>query len=139
MAQLNPYLLFEDSCRAAMEFYKSCLGGDLVLNTIGDSPMGAQVPPEMKNRIMHSMLKNEHITLMASDKMKPNQEVKDGNRVTLCMVCDSQDEMERLFTALAEGGNIMMPLKEEFFGWFGMFTDKFGIDWMFQFGMGPKK
>ena len=55
MAQLNPYLTFNGNCRQAMEFYKACLGGELSLTTVGDSPMKDQMPAEAQNAVMHWM------------------------------------------------------------------------------------
>lgn len=137
MAQLGPYLNFDGNCREAMEFYKSCLGGELTFMTVEGSPMASQVPENYKNQIMHSSLQAEGITLMASDTLGFH-ELKLGNNVSLCLVGNSEDEVKTLFSKLSEGGKVSAPLKEEFFGWFGMFTDKFGIQWMVQFGKEKK-
>lgn len=133
MASLNAYLEFNDQCQEAMTFYKSCLGGELILNTVGDSPMAAQMPTEMRGKILHSMLASGKIVLMGSD-MGKEKEYKPKNSVSLCLVCDSQDEIERLFSLLSKGSRVIHPLKKEFFGTFGAITDKYGINWMFQFG-----
>ena len=136
MAQLNPYLGFNGNCREAMEFYKSVLGGELTMQTMGESPMAAGMPPEQHNNILHSQLKNEHLILMGSDMGGESTE-KGGEKLSLCMVCESKEEIERLFAALSEGGNVEHPLKEEFFGTFGDFRDKYGFRWMFQYS--PEK
>ncbi len=106
--------------------------------TVGESQMAAQMSPESHKNIMHSMLKNEHIVIMASDMMDEG-EAQTGNRISLCMVCQSKEEIERLFAAIGAGGKVGNSLKEEFFGTFGDLTDKFGINWMFQFGTGEQK
>jgi PhnB protein len=135
MAQLIPYLTFDGNCREAMTFYKDCIGGELELQTVGGSPMAASMPAEMKDRIMHSSLTAKGIKLFASDAMGHEAVVK-GNTITLCVVGDSESEIEKLFPRLAAGGKVNQPLKKEFFGLFGFLTDKFGIAWMFQHGTG---
>jgi PhnB protein len=131
MAQLNPYLHFNGNCAEAMKFYHACLGGDLTVLTVGDSQMAATTPKEALNNVMHSTLIKDGFTLMASDMMESDQGVQ-GNTVTLCMVCNSKQEIESLFSSLSAGGKVGHPLKEEFFGTFGDLTDKYGFNWMFQ-------
>jgi len=131
MAQLNPYLTFNGNCREAMEFYKACLGGELSLTTVGDSPMKDQMPAEAQNAVMHSLLRSDGIILMASDQMTPGALVN-GNTITLCVIGNSKAELDTFFTRLAAGGNVSQPLQETFFGAYGALTDKFGINWMFQ-------
>jgi PhnB protein len=138
MAKMHPYLSFDGNCREAMTFYKDCLGGELELNTVGDSPMAAQMPAEAHDRIMHSMLTNGNFVLMASDMLMPGPLVQ-GNTVTLCMVGENKGEVEAAFAKLAEGGQVTHAIKEEFFGTYGDLTDKFGQKWAFQFGMGATK
>ncbi len=138
MSQLSPYLMFAGNAREAMTFYKECLGGKLEISTVGDSPMSAQMPKEAQNNVMHSTLTAEGISLMASDMMGDAGE-KPGNTISLCLVCKSPEEIKIVFEKLSAGGKIVQPLKEEFFGTFGQFTDKFGIAWMMQYGMGETK
>ena len=137
MAQLNAYLMFPGNCREAMEFYKRCLGGELTLMTIGDSPMTAQMPAEMHGKIMHSMIASGKMTLMGSD-MVGEERYKPGNTISLCLVCESKEEIETLFSQLSQGGQVKNPLKEEFFGTYGDLTDRYGFNWMFQFGGNQK-
>ena len=137
MASLNAYLGFNGQCQEAMNFYKSCLGGELILNTVGDSPMEAQMPAEMRGKILHSMLTSGKMVLMGSD-MVEEEGYTPGNSISLCLVCESKEEIERLFLQLSNGGRVTHPLKEEFFGTFGAITDKFGFNWMFQFGGAQK-
>ena len=132
MAQLNAYLHFNGNCRQAMTFYKECLGGELNLMSVGESPAAAQMPGVEKKSIMHSHLKNGTIQLMASDRMGPG-EVTKGNQISLTIVCSSKKEADTLFSKLSAGGKVSHAMKEEFFGYFGDFTDKFGIDWMLNF------
>jgi PhnB protein len=130
MAQLNSYLTFNGNCREAMEFYRDCLGGELSIMTLGDSPMASQMP-DKKDEVMHSTLKKDGMVLMASDMIMPGELVQ-GNTVTLCIIGGSAEELKTFFTKLSEGGKVGHELKEEFFGTFGELTDKFGMNWMFQ-------
>ena len=132
MAQLTAYIGLNGQCREAMEFYKKCLGGELQIMTFGDSPMGKDMSPEMRNRIMHSALIKKDLLLMASD-MSYDEGYKPGNNVSLCLVCSSEDEIQTLFKNLSEGGHVRHSLKKEFFGTYGDLTDKYGFNWMFQY------
>src|SRR5258708_29695825 len=137
MAQLIPYLHFKGNCREAMTFYKDSLGATLDMQSIGESPMAADMPKEAHNNVLHATLKTDGFELMASDMTEPEAGVQ-GNTVTLCLVCGSKQEIETLYSKLSAGGKVGHPLKEEFFGTFGDLTDKFGFDWMLQFDNHPK-
>jgi PhnB protein len=132
MKQLNPYLRFNGTCKEAMTFYKDCLGGELTLTTVGESPMAEQMT-EDKDKIMHSTLKKDNLTIMATDLSGPEGLTK-GNMMVLCLNGTDKDEIKGYFEKLSAGGTIKTPLREEFFGLFGDFTDKFGVDWMVQAG-----
>jgi PhnB protein len=129
MTQLNPYLHFDGNCREAMTFYKACLGGELALQTVGESPMAAQMPPDAQKKVLHASLKSDGMVIMASDMMGP-EGVKKGNEIALTIVCSSKEEIERFFAKLSAGGKVGHPLKEEFFGLYGDLTDRYGINWM---------
>lgn len=130
MKRLNAYLRFDGNCRQAMEFYKECLGGQLNLMTIGDSPMAAQMP-DMKDRVIHSTLEADGMVLMASDMMGP-QGITKGNAVTLCINGTDKEVIEEYFSRLSVGAKVSQPLEKMFFGMFGDLTDKFGVEWMFE-------
>src|SRR5579859_5018952 len=130
MAQLNPYLTFDGNCREAMEFYKACLGGELSIMAVGDSPMASDMP-DKKDNVLHSMLKTDGMVLMASDMIMPGEIIR-GNTITLCINGGSKEELQQLFAKLSEGGTVGQPLTEAFFGTYGELTDKFRINWMFQ-------
>jgi PhnB protein len=130
MKQLNPYLTFDGNAREAMEFYKTCFGGELAIMTFADSPMKAQAPPGAENRVMHARLSKGPIVLMASDAL-PGMPFQQGNNFQLAISCEAPEESDRLFTALSAGGKVVMPLQETFWAErFGMLTDKFGVSWM---------
>jgi PhnB protein len=137
MKELGPYLNFNGNCREAMNFYKDCLGGELTLMTFEDSKQ--DVPADMKDQIMHSTLRfTPHFSMMASDCM-PGQPVTNGTSMMICINCDSQESINRSYANLAKGGKEIMPLSDTFWGArFGMLTDKFGIQWMFNFDTKPQ-
>lgn len=130
MPTLNPYLTFSGNCREAMLFYKECLGGELSFTVVGESPVASQVPPQMKDYILHAHLKTTELDLMATD-MQP-EKLNEGNAVHLCLVCKTEEETRTLFEKLSAGGNVKQPLSEMFFGLIGTFTDQFGKSWILE-------
>ncbi len=141
MAPITPYLFFDGNCREAMTFYKDCLGGELHLNEIGQSPGADQMPPEARKKIMHAALSDGAggSLLMASDWMS-NSVMAPGNNISLSLHCASDDQIRSLFAKLSEGGKVTNPLADQFWGaTFGMLTDKFGIAWMLNFDRNTKK
>lgn len=136
MATLNPYLFFNGNCREVMNYYKDILGGTLELQTVGESPVAAQMP-DKKDQVLHCMLTSGSIIIMASDKLD-KADAHNGNMIDLCLVCESKEELDTLFEKLLEGGAINMPLKDEFFGRFGSVIDKYGIKWMLQYSKDNK-
>lgn len=131
--RLIPYLGFNGNCREALGFYKECLGGELTMQTFGETPMADQTPAEMLDKVMHGSLANENIVLFASDMMGEEADAPSNGRVTLCLVCRTPEEIRDFYAKLSTGGKIGSALKEEFFGTYGDFTDKFGIHWMLQY------
>lgn len=137
MAKLNPYLNFDNNCREAMTFYKDCLGGELSLQTVSEVPMmAAQMPPAMKNSILHSQLKSGDMVIMASDLNRDKRVV--GNSVHLCISCDSEEELNSFFSKLSVGGKVTDPLADMPWGMSGALTDKYGKHWIFNFDKTPK-
>jgi PhnB protein len=132
MPQINAYLHFDGTCREAMTFYKNCLGGELNIMSVGESPMAAQMPAEAYKKILHATLTNGPLTLMPSDMMGPGG-IQKGNAVSLSIVCDSKEQVETFFSKLSAGGKVVHALKEEFFGTHGNLTDKYGMSWMFTY------
>jgi PhnB protein len=133
MTQLNTYLRFNGNCREAMTFYQTCLGGELTLQTVAESAIAAQMPPEARNNIMHATLTKGSLVLAGSD-MAPAEGVKRGNHMVLMLNCSSAEEIQTFFEKLSAGGQVSMPLSTEFWGdTFGMLTDKFGNEWMLNY------
>jgi len=125
---LNPYLNFNGNTREAMEFYKSILGGELDMQTFGESDM--PIDDQYKDQVIHAQLIGDMVTIMASDTGQMG-DVTFGNNVHLSLNGSDDGQLRSWFEKLSEGGNIDMPLEKQFWGdTFGMLTDKFGIHWM---------
>ncbi|HEY2925934.1 VOC family protein [Piscinibacter sp.] len=131
--QVQPYLFFDGRCEEAVEFYRRVLGAEVTtLMRIKDSPEPCpsdMIPPGSENKVMHLSLRIGDTTLMASDgrcQGKPNFQ---GFSLSLNAADDAH--AERLFAALADGGQVQMPLAKTFFSSrFGMVADRFGVSWM---------
>jgi PhnB protein len=131
MKEIITYLTFDGNCREAMTFYKECLGAELQLSPFSEMP--GDHPPAAKDRIMHARLSKGSATLMASDTM-PGMPLHQGNNFSVSIMCESVVEIDWIFAAMGQGGKVTMPLGDQFWGArFGMLTDRFGIQWMFNF------
>jgi PhnB protein len=126
---LNPYLNFDGNTRQAMEFYQSVLGGSLKVQTFGEIP-GMQAAPGQEDKVVHALLEADGIVIMASDPA-PGTSVKFGDNVSLNISGSDLEKLTAVFNGLSAGGKVTMPLAKQFWGdTFGMFTDKFGLNWM---------
>jgi PhnB protein len=141
MPTIHTYLNFNGNCEEAFLFYKSVFGGEFTyLGRFADMPPQENMPPmppEMSEKIMHVSLPiSKERILMGSDtggEWAP--EFVQGNNFSISVNADSRGEADRLFLALSEGGLMTMPMGDTFWGaYFGMATDKFGINWMISFG-----
>jgi PhnB protein len=134
MAQINPYLNFSGNAEEAFNFYKSVFGGEFItLQRYKDIPDAAGVPAEGGEKIMHiSFPIGKDSILMASDVAESmGKPFTMGNNFSLSVNADSEAEADQLFNGLAAGGKVTMPLQKTFWGaYFGMLTDRFGIQWM---------
>lgn len=129
--KVTTYLLFDGDCREAMTFYRSVLGGELTMTTVGESPMAAAFPPAMHGKVVSAHLTNAMVDLSASDWLRPGIRAVRGNRVMLYISGGSQAETRRVFQKLSEGAEVTDPLKEQPFGLYGALNDRFGNRWMF--------
>jgi PhnB protein len=132
MAQLNAYFTFNGNCREAMTFYKECLGGELELQSVADSPLGEDLPVEIKECILHARLRSEGIIIMGTD-MAPENLVK-GNAVSMVLTFNSEEKLREAYHKMSENGEASHPPEITFYGTlFGNLTDKFGHHWLFHF------
>lgn len=102
MAKLNPYVRFNGNAREAFEFYKSCLGGTVTYTTVGESPMGKDMPD--KSKIFHAELTSGKLVLLGSD-MVDEKGLSRGNGVVLTISCDSKEEAGMFFFKTFRRGN----------------------------------
>ncbi len=138
MKSINPYLIFNGNAEAAFDFYQTVFGGEIFKMRFSEMPGSSKMPDEDQNKLAHVALAiagNDQI-LMASDS-GTGHEVKtqaNGNYY-VSLEPESADEAEQIYNKLSDGGKVIMPLDET--DWaekFAMFADKFGIQWMINYG-----
>ena len=129
--QVAPYLFFNGNCEAAFRYYAQCLGGNIaMMMRHSDAPPGTPIPAQSSKLIMHARLELPGgQILMASDEMPGQPHQVEGFRVSLSV--KEVAEAERLYQALSQDGNVVMPLQPTFWSAsFAMFSDRFGTPWM---------
>ena len=133
MITINPYLNFNGNTDEAFNFYKSVFGGEfLVVQRFKDAPEAGKIPLEDQGKIMHIALRvgKENI-LMGTDAIESSGRVIQGTSIHLFVNTESDSETRNIFKALSAGGKVTIPLDKMFWGaYFGMCTDKFGVQWM---------
>ncbi|RQO66393.1 VOC family protein [Pedobacter sp. KBW06] len=143
MAAINPYLNFEGKTEEAFNFYKSVFGGEFqVIQRFKDMPDGDKMSAEDGNKIMHVALPiGAGNVLMGTDTLESmGQKLNVGNNFSISVSTDSEAESDQIFNALVVGGEVVMPLEKAFWGaYFGMLTDRFGIQWLVNFDYGKEK
>ncbi|WP_237884432.1 VOC family protein [Pseudomonas sp. PGPR40] len=129
--KINPYLIFNGDCKAAFTFYAKSLPGQIeVMMTFGETPARDHVPMDCHNLIIHTRLLVGDQAIMGSDTT-PDRPTAGMSGCSVSLNVDSVTEAEQVFAALAEGGNIQMPLEATFWAArFGMLVDQFGVSWM---------
>jgi PhnB protein len=137
MVTVNPYLMFPGNAEEAFNHYKSVFGTEIAfVQRFKDSPGSDNLQGNEGDKIMHIALPiNKNNMLMASDEIesRPHKLVV-GNNIHLSLNTDSQDEADRIFSGLSDGGKTIVPMSRQFWGaYFGMLTDKFGVHWMISF------
>ncbi len=138
MLGLTVYLTYNGNTLEAFEFYKSILGGEFLdINYFKEMPAseGYEVPEADLEKILHITYKiNETSYLMASDSSTFSGDATFGNNFSLSISPESKEEADKIYNELSAGGNIIMPIQDTFWGaYYGMFTDKFGINWAINF------
>ena len=145
MTTINTYLAFDGNCEAAFNFYKEVLGCEFTtISKFKEMPEDPRYPVAEadKNRLMHVSLPiSEESVLMGSDTGGEwSAKFNLGNNFSISINADSKTEADRLFNELSQGGKITMPMEKTFWdSYFGMFTDKFGIQWMVSFADPDRK
>lgn len=127
---VEPYLFFEGCCEEAIEFYRRTAGAEVIaLMHYKESPDPEMCPSGAGEKVMHASFRIGNTNVMASDGRcsgKPNFQ-----GFALSVAVSTEDEADRLFSALSEGGEVVMPIGKTFFSpRFGMLSDRFGVIWM---------
>lgn len=133
MTTLNPYLNFDGNCEEAFNFYKSVFGGEFAtVMRYKEMPAEYQMPESEAQKIMHMALPiGQGSMLMGSDTPASMGPTTIGSNVSIAINAASEAEAARLFNGLVAGGKVTMPLDKAFWGdYFGMLTDKYGVQWM---------
>ncbi|MBP9186047.1 MAG: VOC family protein [Bacteroidia bacterium] len=137
MAQINPHLNFNGNAEEAFTFYKSVFGGEFAKIVRFKDLAGAEFPvaTHEENKIMHIALPIGNSILMANDVPEILGRTNENeNRSKIVISAESKEEADKLFNGLSVGGQIEMPISESLWGtYFGMFRDKYGIEWMVDF------
>ncbi|TLX74990.1 VOC family protein [Labilibacter sediminis] len=139
MPSVNIYLTFNGNCEEAFNYYKSVLGGELqMLSRFKEMPPDdcKKLPEEDLEKIMHvSLPVGKETVLMGSDAGGEwAKGYKHGNNFSVSVSADSMQDADLYFEKLSAEGVALMPMDKTFWGsYFGMLTDKYGINWMISF------
>ena len=127
---VQPYLFFDGRCEEALEYYRKTLGAEVTaLMRYKESPEPSMCPAGAGDKVMHASLRIGESTVLASDGRCEGQPTFQG--FSLSLTVSAPAEADRLFGALANGGQVQMPLVTTFFSpRFGMVADRFGVSWM---------
>ncbi len=127
---VQPYLFFDGRCDEALEFYKKAIGATVgMLMRWKDSPDPSMCTPATADKVMHATLQIGDTMVLASDGRCTGQPNFQGFALTISV--NTEAEADKLFAALADGGQVTMPMAKTFFSpRFGMVADKFGVGWM---------
>jgi PhnB protein len=129
----NPYLFFDGRCEEALEFYRRALGAEIGMvmryKDSPDPPPPGMVPPGSENKVMHASFRIGDSPVMASDGHCGGKAAFQGFSISINT--KSEADADRFFAALADGGQVQMPLTKTFFSpKFGAVVDRFGVSWM---------
>ncbi len=135
-----PFLLFDGNCAEAMAFYHDCLGGELTMTKLGESPMKDMLPPDKHDRIINANLKSGKIEISATDWMaSPQFAPVQGNTFAIYIDGGTYNELKSIFDKLKDGDNNsrLQELHEMPFGIYGQFYDKYDVQWLFRADKSP--
>lgn len=135
MLRCTPFLLFDGNCAEAMTFYHDCLGGELILTKLGDTPMKDMLPAEKHERIINAQLHIGELEISATDWMSDEHKPEHGNMMSVFVIGEGYDELRAVFDKLSVGARqdvTFQDLHDLPFGTYGQFTDKFGVPWIFK-------
>ncbi|MFC4870196.1 VOC family protein [Negadavirga shengliensis] len=127
--RLVPYLRFQGNCEEALGFYASILDGKFTIEQKYDVPE-MNAPEDYRDKILHASFEFGENRFYACD-IFPGAVIKEsGKNVSLSLLLETQQEGDKVFDRLSEGGKVNFPFKKQFWGdWHGSFIDRFGIEW----------
>jgi PhnB protein len=134
MLRSTPFLLFNGNCAEAMTFYRDCIGGELTLTKLGETPMKNQFPAEKHGKIIYAQLNSGEIEISATDWMaSPDFDRIEGNNFAIHITGKNYDELKIVFDKLKDGKNKrLQELHEMPFGIYGQFYDRYDVQWIFK-------
>jgi len=132
--KLTPFLLFDGNCAEAMTFYQGCLGGELAITKVSDTPMKAQMPAAQHHKVAFANLKSGLLEFSGTDWLHATRTPKQGNTVALYISGGKYNELRTIFDKLAVGASkeLLDDLRDLPFGTYGHLADKYGVHWFFQ-------
>lgn len=132
MKEITTYLNFDGNARQAMEFYQKCLGGELEVLPLSATP--CNVAEKDKDGLAHARLSKGSATLLMASDATCEMAYSKGNNFSVSLNCESLPEIQQTFAALGENGKVILPLQDMFWGGhFGVLTDQFGVNWLFNY------
>ena len=134
MTHVTPFLLFEGDCAEAMEFYRSCLGGELEITRLRETPMKDELPDVLREKVVHAVLQSDDIVLTGTDWIHQTRVPKRGNMVGIYLTDGTYPELRRVFDNLAVGADpdLVDDLRDMPFGLYGHLVDRYGVQWFFR-------
>ncbi|MDD7887691.1 VOC family protein [Flavivirga sp. 57AJ16] len=130
MNQIITYLTFNGNCKEAMEFYQKCLGGELEVQTVSETPEGDKFPNNFEKLVVNASLKKDHILLMGTDLR--DGDLVTGNTVSILIDSTDEDQIRDYYKKLERDGTATHPLKKNHWNeLFGGLTDQYGHQWLF--------
>ncbi len=134
MLNLTPFLLFDGNCAEAMAFYHSCLGGELTLTRLRDTPMKDTVVTEHHDKVVYAHLQSRAMEFSATDWMHATRNWTQGNTVALYVTSDALSDLREIFDKLSVGADhdLLDELQDLPFGTYGHLADRFGVHWFFR-------
>ena len=134
MLNLTPFLLFDGNCADAMTFYHSCLGGELTVTLLSDTPMKEDIPPEHHQKVVYAYLKSGDIEFSATDWMHATRKPSQGNTVAMYLTSGTFSDLKEIFDKLSVGADLDLldDLHDMPFGTYGHLADRFGVHWFFR-------
>ena len=131
---LCPFLLFDGNCAEAMRFYQSCLGGELEITLVRDTPMKDHAPETLHDKVAYAHLRSDSIEISATDWQHQTRLPRQGNTVGLYLSGGAHPELKDVFDKLAVGAdpNLLDELRELPVGIYGHLADRYGVHWFFR-------